>query len=574
MIGKKPIHLELSRRDLMMATAATATLAATGRAVAEPVAEQEGPEIATGFVFLMTEREEFTPGGTAPKQRVGGAGILVSNGREVVRTGPDGGYRLPIEPGMAIFVIKPNGYAVKSESRTLLPQFFYIHQPHGTPSELNLTFPGLEPTGPLPLTVDFPLIRREEPKTFDVVLFADPQPESEAEVDYIRDDVVNDLIGVKAAFGITAGDIMFDDLSLYRRYNHIIAQMGLTWWNVGGNHDLNFDSPDARDARETYKRVYGPPCYAFEHGDALFIMLDNVEYLGADPTQPRSRGKYRGRIGERQLAFVANVLKETPPDKLIVVVMHIPLETYLDPKSPVQNTADAAELLSLLGDRPSVSFSGHTHTTEHHYLRRPNAPDGALPHHHHVLTAVSGSWWSGPIDRRGIASADSRDGTPNGFHILSIDGANYATRFVPASEGNGRQMRISLDSKFHHEKEVLRDFRMGQLLGSPLPQAAVGATTLVVNFFDGGPKTKVEYRIDEGEARVMSREARPDPFIEEVYARNAATIKPWVKAEPSSHIWTARLTQDLAPGAFAINVRVVDEYGREHRDHLVLEVAG
>jgi hypothetical protein len=91
------------------------------------------------------------------------------------------------------------------------------------------------------------------------------------------------------------------------------------------------------------------------------------------------------------------VLKETPPEKLIVVVMHILLETYLDPKSPVQNTADAAELLALLGDRPSVSFSGHTHTTEHHYLRRPNAPDGAPPHHHHVLTAVSGSWGSGPI---------------------------------------------------------------------------------------------------------------------------------------------------------------------------------
>ena len=51
MIDKKPIHLELSRRDLMMATAATATLAATGRAVAEPVGEQEGPEIARASSF-------------------------------------------------------------------------------------------------------------------------------------------------------------------------------------------------------------------------------------------------------------------------------------------------------------------------------------------------------------------------------------------------------------------------------------------------------------------------------------------------------------------------------------------
>jgi hypothetical protein len=558
-------NLELSRRDLIMATAATATLAAAGAAVAEPAqAPQDAVRaVAKGVVFETSERQE---------RGAGVSGVLVSNGREIVRTGSDGGYSLPIEPGMAIFVIKPTGYAVPLDPATRLPRFSYVHQPDGTPADLNLTFSGLAPTGPLPSSVDFGLISAEQPKRFDVILFTDPQPESEAEVDYIRDDVVNDLIGVKAAFGITAGDIMFDDLSLYGRYNRIIGQIGLPWWNIGGNHDLNFESPGPRYSRETFKRVFGATSYAFEHGDALFIMLDNVEYLGPD-TGTDGKGKYVGRIGERQLAFVANLLHETPAEKLIVLVMHIPLKTYLD-QSPWQNTADARELLTLLGDRPSVSFAGHTHTTEHHYLSRPGASAATPPHHHHVLTAVSGSWWSGPLDRRGIASADSRDGSPNGFHILSVDGTRSATRFVPASEPNGRQMRISLDGRFHHGKDVLRDFRMGQLLGSPLPQDAIGATTLVVNFFDGGPKTTVEYRIGDGPAQAMTPAFQPDPFIEELYGRNAATIKPWVKAEPSSHIWTARLPHNLGPGACAINVRVLDEYGREHSDHLVLEVTG
>jgi 3',5'-cyclic AMP phosphodiesterase CpdA len=557
--------LELSRRDLIMATAATATLAAAGAALAEPARPQAGDTIETakGIVFETNGRGE---------RGVGLAGVLVSNGREIVRTGLDGGYSLPIEPGMAIFVVKPAGYAAPLEPATRLPRYFYIHQPDGTPAELNLAFSGLAPTGPLPDSIDFGLIGTAEPKRFDVILLTDPQPESEAEVDYIRDDVVNDLIGSDAAFGITAGDLMFDDLSLYSRYNQIIAQIGLPWWNVGGNHDLNFESPGPRYSRETFKRVFGPNYYAFEHGDALFIMLDNVDYLGPDSSAPNGKGKYVGRIGERQLAFVANLLAETPAETLIVLVMHIPLETYIDPNSPSQNTADAAALLALLGDRPSVSFSGHTHTTEHHYLSHPEASADVPPHHHHVLTAVSGSWWSGPLDKRGIASADSRDGSPNGFHILSIDGTRYATRFVPASEPNGRQMRISLDGHFHREKEVYRDFRIGQLLGSPLPQDAVGATTLVVNFFDGGPKTKVEYTIGEGPARTMTKDVRPDPFIEELYGRNASSIKPWVKAEPSSHIWIARLPHVLAPGATAVKVRAVDEYGREHFDHLVLEV--
>ena len=203
-----------------MATAATATLAAAGAALAEPARPQAGAAIETakGIVFETNARGE---------RGVGLAGVLVSNGREIVRTGLDGGYSLPIEPGMAIFVIKPAGYAAPLEPATRLPRFFYIHQPDGTPAELNLTFSGLAPTGPLPDSIDFGLIRTAEPKRFDVILFTDPQPESEAEVDYIRDDVVNDLIGADAAFGITAGDLMFDDLSLYRRYNQIIAQIGL-----------------------------------------------------------------------------------------------------------------------------------------------------------------------------------------------------------------------------------------------------------------------------------------------------------------------------------------------------------
>ena len=64
-----------------------------------------------------------------------------------------------------------------------------------------------------------------------------------------------------------------------------------------------------------------------------------------------------------------------------------------------------------------------------------------------------------------------------------------------------------------------------------------------------------------------------DPRSEE-FARNAATKKPWVNAEPSSHIWVAKLPTDLEAGTHRIKVAVVDEYGRAHQDHLVLEVRG
>jgi hypothetical protein len=563
-----------SRRDLLTAAAALAAAAPAkslfAQDLAAPLLEREtAKETVTGTVFESRSGARARQAGDP-----GIAGVLVSNGREVVRTGADGRYRLPIEDGMAVFVIKPTDYAVPLDEETKLPRFSYIHQPQGTPAALDLLYRGLAPSGPLPQSVDFALIKRPEPRRFEALLFADPQPESHAEIDFIRDDVVSGLNGANAAFGITAGDIMFDDLSLYPRYNRIVGQIGCPWWNLPGNHDLNFEAPNSRYSRETYKRVFGANYYAFEYGDVLFLMLDNVDYLGADPQKPRRAGKYRGLFGGRQLDFVASVLKETPETRLIAAFMHIPLRNYLTPDDPSTNTGDRDEFLRLLSGRKAVSFSGHTHTTEHHYFGPADGFFGTAPHHHHILTTVSGSWWSGPLDRRGIASADSRDGTPHGFHILSIDNGGCTTRFVPANEPNGRQMRISIDAEFHFGRDLFRDFRPGQLLTPQLSKDELGGAKLVVNVFDGGPRTAVTYRIGAIGPLPMQPERRTDPFIEEVYGRNRETIKPWVKPEPSSHIWVARLPSSLEPGAHAIEVEAIDEYGRAHHDRIILEVPG
>ena len=520
------------------------------------------PAQVTGVVF-----EDRSGTGRRQNDDAGLPGILVSNGREVARTDESGRYTLPFEGDGIVFVIKPAGYAVPLDENNL-PRFSYVHQPGGTPPELDLRFQGIASTGPLPAAVDFGLVRTEEPSRFDVVLFTDPQPESQAELDFVRDTAIRSAAGIGAAFGMTTGDIMFDDLSFYPRYNRLIGQIGVPWWHIGGNHDLNFEAPDSTRSRETFKGVYGAPYYAFHYGQALFLMLDNVHYLGAGTAKiPGQSGRYEGRIGERQLAFVENVLRDTPPDRLVVVAMHIPLVTDIEPSDPAQNTTDREDLIRLLDGRPVLSLSGHTHTTEHHYL----GPTG--DHHHHVMTAVSGSWWSGPYDRSGIACADSRDGTPNGYHVLSVDGNRYTTRFVPLGETRERAMRIMLESQFHAlNPEVARDYRLEQLLGSPIAAEAVHATNLLVNVFDGGPKTDVSCSLDGRDAFALKRTRRIDPFVEQIYVRNAATKKPWVKAQPSTHVWSARLPADLGSGTHRAEVRVSDEYGREHRDHVVIEI--
>ena len=562
----------MTRRDMLIGAAGGLALKAIeprgAEAQASPATQVAGQ--VSGVVF-----EDKDGSGVSSAANPGLAGVLVSNGRDIAVTGPDGRYTLPLPDEATIFVIKPAGFMPPVEPLTNLPRFYRHHQPKGSPPELNLTYEGLAPTGPLPASVDFSLRRQDEPKAFNVVLVSDPQPETGAEVDFIREDLIQALAGVDASFGLTSGDIMFDQLSLYPRSNAIMGSIGLPWWNVGGNHDLNFEAPDRKYSRETYKRVFGPNYYAFFYGQTLFLMLDDVDYLGFDPLKPGGGGKYEGRLDDGQLEFVRNVLKHTPDDTLIVIVMHIPIRTFLD-NEPYQNLQNREAFFSLFeGRRFTVSFAGHTHTTEHHYFDGPDGWKGAAPLHQHILTTLSGSWWSGPFDHRGVPSADSRDGTPNGFHILSVDGLSYTTRFVPAKEPNGRQMRLSISSRFHGiGKDADRDFRQVRLLGSPVPREDLSASTLVANVFDGGEKTKVKMVIGDRAPIEMTRSARPDPFVEEVFARNEATKKAWVKADDSSHIWVARLPGDLKPGAYPVVVEATGEYGQPLSGRLALEVTG
>lgn len=551
----------LTRREAVAGAAALALSATTAGAQIAAVPDEEGGT-AVGRVY------DATVAARGRAEEAGIPGVLVSNGRDVVRTDAAGRYALPVAADAIVFVVKPAGYALPRDANNI-PRFSYIHQPKGTPPELGLRYRGIDPTGPMPASIDFALTPASEPETFEAILFTDPQPESLVELGHVRDTAVTRVLGTEAAFGITTGDILFDDLSFYGRYNRIVGRVGVPWYHIGGNHDLNFEAPDARYSRETLKRVYGAPYYAFHHGQALFVMLDNVNYLGAATATGSTGGRYEGRIGERQLAFVANLLRETPDDRLIVVAMHIPLFTDLDPSNPRENTVDREALLDLLDGRKVLSLAGHTHTTEHHYPRG----EGERAHHHHVLTAVSGSWWSGPSARTGIPCADSRDGTPNGFHVLSIEGTRYTTRYRSAQGEPDESMRILFESQHRGGAgQVLRDYRPTQLLRSPIPFDSVEATDLVVNVFDGGPRTRVRFRVNDGIAIEMTRRRRPDPFVAELYARYADTKKPWVKAEPSSHIWVARLPATIRPGTHRITVEAQDEYGRPLRSAIVLEV--
>ncbi|HSN55268.1 MAG TPA: calcineurin-like phosphoesterase C-terminal domain-containing protein, partial [Candidatus Sulfomarinibacteraceae bacterium] len=354
--------------------------------------------------------------------------------------------------------------------------------------------------------------------------------------------------------------------------------IGVPWYHVPGNHDMNYLAADDDHALETFRRLFGPPYYSFDYGRVHFVVLDTVHYLGtsqgSEDPDPLGVGSYEGRLGARQLAWLANDLRLVPADRLIVLAMHIPLGSPLDPDSPSINVLDRRELFEILAGRDRLlALAGHMHIADHTYFGRDDGFDGPEPLHLHTLSAVSGSWWSGPLDERGVPVSLQRDGSPRGYSIMQVEGDRASLRFQATGKPADHQMRITLDTGFPRQQiEIRRHSRHGELLGNRIELEQLYSTSVLVNLFDGGPRSTVELSVDDGPPVVMERVVRTDPFVEELFQRSQATLKSWVRAVPSTHLWSAPLPTDLAPGPHRLSVRATDEYGRQHTAHKIFEV--
>jgi len=471
--------------------------------------------------------------------------VRVSNGADIVLTDDAGRYEIQVDEDDIVFVIKPRDWVMPLNDQKL-PQFFYIHKPAGSPE--GTKFAGVAPTGPLPESIDFPMRKNAEPEKFRAILFGDPQPRNIAEVEYIQHDVIEQIIANEAhdaAFGVTLGDIVFDDLAMMDPLNRAIALIGIPWYNVIGNHDLNLDSPNDELSDETFERIYGPAYYSFDHGPTHFMVIDDVMWHGAGGDK---KGHYHGGLGKRQMQFIKNDLALIPKDQLVVLLMHVPLTLV----------GDRQELYRLIEQRPAtVSISAHTHYMEHRFIGREDGWRGKEKHHHIVNVTVCGSWWRGKKDERGIPHATMSDGGPNGYSIMEFDGANYSLEMRPASRPADYQMNV-------YAPEVVQK--------TELP-----TTVIRVNVFNGSDRSEVSLRVDrQGEWKTMEQISGLDPaFIAEKKKEESLEGRDWVDlpgAHKTPHIWRGFLPDTLGRGSHVIEIKATDPNGKTVTDHRIIRV--
>jgi len=101
----------------------------------------------TGETISGTVFEDLNADSRRQNNETGVAGVLVSNGLDIVRTDDIGRYQIAVRPDMDLTVVQPSGWQVPVDHR-MVPQFAYIHKPGGSPTPLR--FGGLPDTGAAP----------------------------------------------------------------------------------------------------------------------------------------------------------------------------------------------------------------------------------------------------------------------------------------------------------------------------------------------------------------------------------------------------------------------------------------
>ncbi|MDH3456429.1 MAG: hypothetical protein OER90_06265, partial [Gemmatimonadota bacterium] len=239
--------------------------------------------------------------GTVSSRGRGLARVAVSDGRSVVETAADGAYELVTTAERPFVTVSvPSGYAIPQHATGTAR--FYQSLALNARSEMRASF-------------EFePLDAGDEEHV--ALLLADIQTEDAQEMQWFHEQSVPDVqrtvagLGGRPVVGIACGDIMFDNLELYPDYERGVARMSVPFFQVVGNHDMDYEGRTDEASTATFSRHFGPRYYSFNRGAVHYVILDDVFWHGAG---------YIGYLDADQLAWLEADLRLVEPGRPVVV---------------------------------------------------------------------------------------------------------------------------------------------------------------------------------------------------------------------------------------------------------------
>ncbi len=437
------------------------------------------------------------------------SGVSVSDGISVVRSGTDGAFELVTDSSRPyVFLSLPSGYEIPTG-------------PAGTAS----LYKPLRPNeaGEMDTAWDLaPLPVSDRSHAF--LLLADPQTRDMDDVKLLHSQTVPDLqatvkrLGSVPVFGVGCGDIMYDRLEHYPRYEEAVNRMGIPCFQVLGNHDVEVLSKTDEASAATFMRFFGPTYYSFERGEIHYVVMDDVFWFGDG---------YVGYIDQRQLDWLKADLAHLERGRTVVLFMHIPsfsTQHIRDGKEKPGRSVVVVnrELLNrILEPYEAHVIAGHMHETEHpvdHGIRI------------HVCGAVCGAWWTGPI---------CGDGTPNGYGVFEVDGEEVTWRYKSTGLPVDEQLRVY-----------------------PLGSDPAAPDQVIANVWDADPRWKVVLYEDGVRRGEMVSRRGYDPLSVRLHKGAALPQKhPWVEPYTTDHLFVA----PVSPDTRVITVEATDGNGRIYR---------
>ena len=432
--------------------------------------------------------------------------IGVSNGQNIVTTDAKGAYKIEKIQNYPVFLIKPSGYISKVDNGR---RYFFASDAENLKD------------------YSFPLYPNKEPDSLQVALLGDPQADIIDDVYHVGKLVVEELVDNKPDFIVPLGDLSFDNLDIFDPLSKTLGLINSPIFYVMGNHDMDYHQELISNRDRTFKSFFGPSYYAFEFGEQLFLVLNNI--------YPTTNKDYVGKIDDMQKEFI-NHLIELKKDQFetIKIFMHI----------PVEEMEDKDAFIALFKDFKEVFIAtGHTHTQYQKYFNRE---EGKSQVHELVAGAVCGAWWQGPHDLNGIPFALMYDGTPKGYWFLDTNKASYKLRYKVSGAPFSKQMQITVPENREWDTAL-------NVLNEPY---------IYANVFSAPPETSVEVSFDENLWIPMELYNGISPVQKRLYKiqelgryKNAAIGAIPKPIHQSKHLWRLNIPTNLAKGVHLIKVR-------------------
>ena len=456
-------------------------------------------------LFGLTNDQQILVQGKVLCNGKGVSSVSVTDGSSVVETDVNGKYILhTCSKNDFVYYSLPSGY--NSPIQEGVPVFYVPLKKNKEEQQINFT-----------------LGKCTETQTkYAFILWTDTHLQNTADFNLMK-IVVNDvnktvtkLTTQFPVYGISCGDNVFDQLDYFEKYKQIVALTGLPFYQVIGNHDMDYNNRSDGLSDKSFSEKFGPTHYSFNIGHIHYVVLKDVFYYGYSY-------QYLGYINEIQLQWLEKDVSKVKPGSTVVVAIHIPTiygeskeaDSYstLLSNSVMNRTA----LFSILAPFKTHILSGHSHTQWNTVI------SPVLFEHTHVATCAA--WWQGEI---------SIDGTPKGYTVYQVDGDSLSWYYKGVGLNKDDQFKL---------------YPVGSDLLNP--------DCIIANVYNYDPLWTVNWFENGVIMGKMEQYWGEDPLAKSIYPPGKNKKYDWLSVGETHHLFKAKVRNQDSK----ITVKVTDRFG-------------